>query len=167
VVLAVGSYRSVATAEADCAALWRLHQAGGPDELAAAVVEKGPNGELQVDHHRSTSTEPVWGAMLLGASVTVLAAPLGITILASGLTNGAEWAAAAVIVGRLWHRLPRNELRIMGNLLEAGQAGVVVVGIDHDRNDLASCLSNSAGKVVAAKLSADLAADFNRVTRTA
>jgi hypothetical protein len=167
VVLAVGSYRSVATADAVCVSLWTLHRAGGPDELAAAVVEKGADGELQVDHHRTTTTEPVWGATLLGAGVTVLAAPLGITILASGLTSVAEWAGAAVIVGRLWHRLPRNELRLMANLLEAGQAGLVVVGIDHDRDDVVGCMSNSAGKVVAAKLSADLAADFDRVTRTA
>jgi hypothetical protein len=167
VVVAVGSYRSVMAAEAACASLWTLHRVGGPDELAAAVVEKGAGGELEVDHQCSTATEPVWGAILLGAGVTVLAAPLGIELLASRLTSRAEWAGAAVIVGRLWHRLPRDRLRTMGNLLEAGQAGLVVVGIDHGPDDVVGCLSNAAGKVVAATLMADLAADFTRVMRTA
>jgi hypothetical protein len=166
VVLAVGSYRSVAAAEAACSSLWTLHRAGGSDELAAAVVEKGAGGELEVDHQHSTATEPVWGAILLGAGVTVLAAPLGIALLASALTTRAQWAGAAVIVGRLWHRLPRDKLRTMGIVLEAGQAGLVVVGIDHGQDDVVGCMSDAAGKVVAARLMADLAADFNRVIRT-
>jgi len=166
VVLAVGSYRSVAVAEADCALLWTLHRAGGPDELAAAVVEKGAGGELQVDQQHCTASEPVWGAILLGAGVAVLAAPLGIALLASGLTSRTEWAGAAVVVGRLWHRLPRDQLRTMGNLLEAGQAALLVVGIDHRKEDVVRCLPNASGTVMAARLMADLAGDFNRVVRT-
>jgi hypothetical protein len=166
VVLAVGSYRSVAAAEADCTSLCMLHRPGGPNELAAAVVQKGASGELEVDYQHSATADPMWGAILLGAGVTVLAAPLGIALLASGLTSRAEWMGAAVIVGRLWHRLPRDELRIMGNLLELGQAGLVVVGIDHPKDEVVGCLSSAAGKVVAARLMADLAADFNRVIRT-
>ena len=167
VVLVVGSYRSVAAAEADCASLWTLPSTDGSDELAAAVVEKGVGGELYIDNYRCTAAEPVWGAVLLGASVTVLAAPLGITLLATHLTSRAEWSAAAVIVGRLWHRIPRDALRSMGNLLEAGQAGLVMVGIGHDQHDLVGCLTNASDRVVVAKLRAELAADFERVVRTA
>jgi hypothetical protein len=167
VVLAAASYRSAAAAEADCASLWKLHTVGGPDELAAAVLEKGAGGELEVDHQLTTPADPVWGAILLGAAVTVLSAPLGIALLASGLTSRAEWMGAAVVVGRLWHRLPRENLRTMGNLLESGQAGLVVVGIDQVKDDVVGCLSSTTEKVVAARLTADLAADFNRVIRTA
>jgi hypothetical protein len=157
----------VEAAEAACSSLWTLHHANETGELVAAVVEKGAGGELEVDYQHSTAAEPLWGAILLGAGVAVLAVPLGIAVLASGLTSSAEWAGAAVIVGRLWHRLPREKLRIMGVLLEAGQAGLVVVGIDHAQDDVVGCLSSAAGKVVAAGLMADLAGDFARVTRTA
>jgi len=167
VVLAVGSYRSVAAAETDRALLWTLHRACGPDELAAAVVEKDAGGELAIEHQHCTASEPVWGATLLGAGVTVLAAPLGISLLASGLKSRAEWEGAAVVVGRFWHRLPRDQLRTMGNLLEAGQAALIVVAIDHSKDDVVDCCGNALGTVMSARLTADLVADFNRVVGTA
>ncbi len=163
VVLAVGSYRTVTAAEADCRSLWALHRHDGSDELAAALMEKGAGGELEIDRVHSTAQEPVWGVVLLGAAVTVLAVPLGIEVLNAGLTSRDEWAGAAVVVGRLWHRLPRDVLRTMCNLLEAGQAGLTVVSLDHAREDVVGCFSNAAGKVVAAGMKADLAGDFTRV----
>jgi hypothetical protein len=167
VVVAVGSYRTIAAAQADCASLWALHRAAGSDELAAAVVHKGLGGELGIDHYQTTATEPVWGAILIGACVAVLAPPLGIAFLASHLTSRAEWAGAEVVVGRLWHRLPKDGLRTMCNLLEAGQAGLVVVGTGHDQAGVAGCLTGTTGQPLLAGLRADLAADAQLVMRPA
>ena len=161
VVLAVASYPSWAAAEKDFGSLWAPRHRRGLEELAAAVVEKGTNGELQIDRLHNTAIQPVWGVVLLGAAVTVIAAPLGITILASGVETSAEWAAAAAVVSRFWQNIPRELLRTMGNLLEAGQAGLVVVAMDRGGEDIGAALSSATTKVVTDYGWGDLAAVFS------
>ncbi len=114
VVLAVASYPSRAAAELDFHALGAINHAGRVDHLAAAEVEKGANGWLEIARHRSTGLPGSWGVTLLGSAITAVAAPLGITLLASVLATGTEWKGAAGIVGRFWHEVPRDRLRADG-----------------------------------------------------
>ena len=160
VVLAVASYPSRATAELDFRAVWALRHQGRVDQVAAAVVEKGANGWLEIARHHSTAMPLGWGVALLGSAITVVAAPLGITFLASVLATSAEWEGAAGIVGRFWHEVPRDLLRTMGNLLEAGQTGLVVVAVGHGAEHITPLLSNATTKIVTDCVRADLEADF-------
>ncbi len=158
IVLSVASYKARATAERDMRALGALTQKGRADEVAAAVVEKGPNGWLEIarDHDMATPL----GLALLGSAITVVAAPLGITLLASLLATSAQWAGAAKIVGRFWHEVPRDQLRTMANLLEAGPAGLVVVTVGHRPQQLNLLLSNATTRIVTDCVRVDLEADF-------
>jgi hypothetical protein len=138
----------------------RLKHKGRIDQIAVAVVEKGANGPLEIARHHSTAMPLGWGVGLLGSAITVLAAPLGIAFLASILTTSVEWAGAAAIVGRFWHDVPRDLLRTMGILLEAGPAGLVVVAVGHSAKDVNRVLSNAGTKIVTDSVRADLEADF-------
>jgi hypothetical protein len=160
VVVAVASYSSRATAELDFRAVWALRHESRVDQVAVAVVEKGANGSLEMARHHSTALPLVWGVALLGSAITVVATPLGITFLASVLATRAEWEGAAGIVGRFWHEVPRDLLRKMGNLLEAGQTGLVVVTVGQGAEDITAVLSNATSKIVTDCVRADLEADF-------
>jgi hypothetical protein len=67
---------------------------------------------------------------------------------------------AAAIVGRFWHEVPRDRLRTMANLLEAGQTGLIVVAVDHRAEHVTPVLSNAATTIVTDCIPADLQADF-------
>ena len=89
IVLAVASYPSRSTAERDLHALTGLRHQARVDQVAAAAVEKGANGWLEIARHHSSATPLAWGGVLLGSALTVVAAPLGIKILASVLATRA------------------------------------------------------------------------------
>jgi hypothetical protein len=162
VVVAVASYPTRVAADADFAALWSLQSMTGRDHLTAALLEKGTSGELELQFHRNTAAGLAWGVALLGGALTTLAAPVGISYLASGLSSSAEWAGAAVIVGRFWHQIPRDKLRSMSNLVEAGQAGLVVVAVAHDTEEVVARLSGASSRVLSDSMQVDLMADFGQ-----
>jgi hypothetical protein len=160
VVLAVASYHSGASAEVDFRAVWGHQRQGGDNKVAVAVVEKGANGWLEITRHHTPAIPPAWGIALLGSAILVVAAPLGITFLASVLATRAEWEGVAAIVGRFWHEVPRDRLRTMGNLLESRQTGLLVVAVDHHAEHITPLLSNATTKIVTDYIRADLEADF-------
>jgi hypothetical protein len=166
VVLAVASYASRAAADGDFDSLWSSESLSRSDHLSAALVEKGTSGELEINCHRSTATGLAWGIALLGGALTTVSAPVGVSYLASGLSSSAEWAGAAAIVSRFWNQIPREKLRSMSNLLEAGQTGLVVVAIADDREGLMACLSGASSTVVSESMPVDLMSDFTRAAGT-
>jgi hypothetical protein len=158
-VLAVASYSSRAAAEEVFASLWASQPWGEDHQFAAALVEKGSSGELEMDNHRSAASGIGSGVALLGGALTAVAAPLGVAFLASGLASSAEWDRAVTVVGRFWNEVPREVLRNMSNLLEAGQAGLVIVAEDRDGHDVASCLSGATSTVLSNSIWVDVVAD--------
>jgi hypothetical protein len=160
-VLAVASYASRSAAETNFESLWSSQRLNRGDHLTAALLEKGTSGELEMNCHRS-SASLAWEVALLGGALITVAAPVGVAYLASGLSSSAEWAGAAAIVGRFWNHIPRDQLRSMSNLLEAGQAGLVVVAIAHEYENVMACLSCASDRVVSESMSDDLLAEFSR-----
>ena len=55
VVMAVATYRSKAAAERDFLAVWGAKHQGEPDHVAAAVVEKGADGQLTIDRYDNSA----------------------------------------------------------------------------------------------------------------
>jgi hypothetical protein len=167
VVLAVASYASRAAADGDFDSLWSAGSLRRCAHLTAALVEKGTSGELEINCHRSTATDLAWGVALLGGALTTIAAPVGVSYLASGLSSSSEWAGAAAIVSRFWNQIPRDKLRSMSNLLEAGQTGLVAVAISDESEGLTACLSGASSRVVSESMPVDLVSDFTRAAGTA
>lgn len=157
VVLAVASYPSRAAADRDFGSLWAADQVARSDHVAAAVLQKGSRGELEMNQHRSTAFPGAFE--LLGAALTVVAAPLGLAVLSSALASRAEWNGAAAIVGRFWYDVPRDLLRMMGNVLEAGQIGIILVVVGGSGEDVAACLCRATKLIVSEPTRVDLLAD--------
>jgi hypothetical protein len=77
-----------------------------------------------VERHDSTAKHLGWCGALLGAALTVAAPPVRVGTLAAGSAAGAGAA-----VGHFWHKLLKDTVRQMGDLLGAGHSEFVVLGI--------------------------------------
>ena len=160
VVVAAATYTSRASAAESLRALCGEPSRGPLGPLAAAVVEKGADGRLTIDRYASTTSHVGPDYLLLGAVLVVLAAPVGITFLVPLATTGTAWAGVAALVGHVWHDIPKNELRRMSDLLEAGQAALVAVAVDRAADDLRAALTSATTAVVTDGVTADLEADI-------
>jgi hypothetical protein len=159
-VLAVASYRTKAAAERDFDAVGNATKARQLD-CAAAIVEKGADGTLTLDrlHHAASIGS---GDALLGAALNVIAAPLGILLLAPAIATQASWIDVVPLVVHFWHHIPRDELFRMSNLLEAGQAAIAIVAVDPAAMDIRSLLSNATTTLVTDPAIVDLSAHAAR-----
>ncbi len=104
VVMAVASYRSKT-------AVRRLRRPVDPGRrtgqtTAAGVLEKGADGAITLVRHHSAGSSPTHGTELLGAALIVVAAPMGILLLARLAVTQDAWVRVAALVDHLWHGLP-------------------------------------------------------------
>ncbi len=162
VVLVVASYPSRSAATRDYHAVWPIEHQSPLDHVAGAMLEKGADGELEMNRHDSTAEHLEWLGALLGGALTVIAAPLGVMFLASVSATGTDLAGASAIVGRLWYDIPKDQLRRMGSLLEDGQTALVVVAIDNIGEDVAALLSNATTMIATESTRVDFDAALAR-----
>jgi len=155
VILAVASYRSRSAASDDVHALSVEERAATDSPVAAALVQKGADGELAVDAHVSTSSGPVWSGAILAAALTVLAPPVGIGFLAKVVGSMAALAGIHALASHFWNNVPQDDLRRMSELLESGQAAILVVASGPDDQEVDRLLS-MATTTITASTAADL-----------
>ena len=160
IVLAVATYSARGDADHDFDSARRAGQAGKLDQVAAAVLEKGPDGRLEIRRHDSTSERLAFPGALLGGAIAVIAPPLAIVLLASVLPSRSAWAAIGVIAGHFWHHIPRDTLRRLSDLLESGQAALLVVALNHTGGEVSPLLAHATGKIVTQCAPADFETDL-------
>ena len=98
------------------------------------MLVKAIDGKLRVDRHDTTARDRAWGGALVGGALAVVAAPLAIEPLSVVATQDGTWAGVGGIVGHFWNNIPKGQLLRMSDLLESGQAALVVVAsINRDR----------------------------------
>jgi hypothetical protein len=153
VIMAVASFGSKAAADADFDALL-----ASPGPVAAALVEKGPDGRLTIDRHQCPAEPAVWAGPVLGGALTVVAAPVGIRFLVPVVAAGPDLGGVGAIAAHFWNNIAKDQLRRMSELLETGQAAIVVVA-DATGEALAATLRHAEVEV-AASSSADFAHDY-------
>jgi hypothetical protein len=159
VVMVVASYHSKAAAESDFRALWTA-QGRAAGRVAAALVEKGADGQLTVDRHRCPADHPAWNGPVLGSALTVVAAPVGIRFLVPVVDAGPDLGGVGALAGHFWNNVPKHQLRQMSELLETSQAALVVVAGDAPYEAIAAQLAGAADTVVACTL-ADFDHDYS------
>ena len=135
-VLAVATYPDEQAAAADFRAVWRIHHDGVIDHVSAAVLVKGIDGTLRLDRHGTTASHLACGDALVGGALAVLAAPLAVGPLSDVATQDGTWAGVGDLIGHFWHNIPKRQLLQMTDLLESGQAAVVIVAVDHTGSDI-------------------------------
>jgi len=168
-IVYVGVYDSAADADADYDLVKDLHtKAGLIDAYDAAVIERRSDGKVKITKKHETPTRAggVLGAGVGLATGLVVAlfpfAALGGGLLAATTGGGAVLGALA---GHAAAGMSRHDLKELGEHLDAGQAGLVVVGVS-DMGAKIERAMKKARKVEAKELKADTA-DIEADAKTA
>ncbi len=149
VTVAVATYSDRDLAQQDYDAVRGMKHEGQIDHLAIAMVEKDADGELQIERHDTSAKHLAWGGGVLGAALAVVSAPLGIVFLGPLAVTTAAWAGVGGLVGHFWKNIPKDLVRQMGDLLESGDSGLVIVAVNPQGADLNALLANAVSKIVA------------------
>jgi len=157
----VGVYDNVSDADADYELVKDLHtKANLIDAYDAAVIERRADGKVKITkkHETPTRVGGVLGAGIgLATGLVVVLFPfaaVGGGLIAATTGGGAVLGALA---GHAAAGMSRHDLKELGESLDAGQAGLIVVGV----SDMGAKIEKSmkkAKKVEAKELKADNAA---------
>jgi uncharacterized membrane protein len=157
----VGVYDSVADAEADYQLVKQLHtEAGLIDAYDAAVVEHGEDGKTRIVRKHETPTRVggvLGGGMGLATGLVVALFPFA--AIGGGLLVGATAGGALLgaLAGHAAAGMSRGDLKELGEHLDAGQAGLVVIAVS-DMGAKVERAMKRAAKVQQRELKADNAA---------
>jgi uncharacterized membrane protein len=154
----VGVYDSVKDADADYQLVKDLHtKAGLIDSYDAAVLERGAGGKVKITKKHETPTRVggvLGGGVGLATGLVVALFPfaaIGAGLLVATTAGGTILGAVA---GHAAAGMSRHDLKELGEHLDAGQAGLVVVGVS-DMGAKIERAMKKAKKVEAKELKAD------------
>jgi uncharacterized membrane protein len=121
VFIYIGTYPSEVAARADYDVVKDLHSAGAVGSYDAAVITKDADGKVHVNKDETATRHGTWGGIAAGAFIGLLFPP---SILASAAVGG----AVGGVSGHLWKGLSRADVKEFGELIDAGQACLLVIG---------------------------------------
>ena len=156
----VGVYDNVSDADADYALVKDLHTKENlMDSYDAAVIERRADGKVKITKKHETPTRV--GGVLgggVGLATGLVVALFPFAAIGGGLIalTTAGGAALGAVAGHAAAGMSRHDLKELGEHLDAGQAGLVVVGV----SDMGAKIERSmkkAQKVEAKELKADTA----------
>ncbi|MEV0282841.1 MULTISPECIES: hypothetical protein [unclassified Kribbella] len=165
----VGVYDDLRDAEADYEVVKKLHtDAGLIDAYDAAVIERRDDGKVKIARKHETPTRAggvLGGGVGLATGLVVALFPfaaIGGGLLAATTAGGAVLGSVA---GHAAAGMSRGDLKELGEHLDAGQAGLVVVGVS-DMGAKVERAMKRAKKTEAKQLKADTA-EIERDARAA
>ncbi len=129
----VGVYESVGDADADYELVKDLHtEAGLIDAYDAAVIERGQDGKSKIVKKHETPTR--MGGVLgggVGLATGLVVALFPFAAIGGGLLAATTGAGAVLgaVAGHAAAGMSRHDLKELGEALDAGQAGLVVVAV--------------------------------------
>jgi uncharacterized membrane protein len=153
-----GVYPNVQDALADYDAVHALHtKAGLIDAYDAAVVERRPDGQVKIVKKHETPTRVggvLGGGVGLATGLVIAlfpAAAIGGGLL---LATGGGGAVLGALAGHAAAGMSRGDLKELGEGLDSGQAGLVVVAISDMEAKIEGAMKRAA-KIEARQLKAD------------
>jgi len=117
----IGTYPTIAEAEADYEVVRELRAVHAIGTYDAAIVSKDDRGRVHVTKVEMAARHAGWGGAVAGALVGLLFPP---AILGTALVGAAVGAAG----GHLWKGMSRSDVRDLGELIDTGVVALVVVG---------------------------------------
>jgi uncharacterized membrane protein len=157
-VVFVGVYANDEDAEEDYAFVKQLHvEEGLMDAYDAAVVSKRDNGKVKITKKHETPTRVggvLGGGVGLATGLVVALFPfaaIGGGLVAATTAGGALLGAVA---GHAALGMSRHDLKELGESLDAGQAGLIVVGVS-DMSSKVEAAMKHAEKIEQKELKAD------------
>jgi uncharacterized membrane protein len=123
VFIYIGTYSSEPAARADYDLVKDLHLAGAVGTYDAAVITKDDNGKVHVNKDEMATRHGAWGGAAVGAVVGILFPP---AIIGSAIVG----AAVGGVGGHLWRGMSRADVKEFGEIIDDGQAALLIVGED-------------------------------------
>jgi uncharacterized membrane protein len=136
VFIYAATYADSAGAEADYDALVELHAAKLVGTYDVALVRKDSDGKVHVKKHEKPTQHGAWGGIAVGAVVGVVAAP---AIIPAALVGG----VIGGLGGHFKKGISRGDAKELGDLIEAGQATLLVVGESRIEEQLDKLLTHA------------------------
>jgi len=121
VFIYIGTYASEVDARADYDVVKDLHALGAVGTYDAAVVTKDDAGKVHVNKDEMATRHGAWGGAAVGAVVGILFPP-------SIIVGAAVGAAVGGVGGHLWRGMSRADVKEFGEIIDQGQAALIVVG---------------------------------------
>ena len=121
VFIYIGTYSDEAVARDDYAIVKELHSAGAVGTYDAAVITKDDDGKVHVSKDEMPTRHGAWGGAGVGAVIGILFPPSIIGTAVVGAVVGGVGA-------HLWRGLSRSDVKELGELIDDGQAALLVVG---------------------------------------
>jgi uncharacterized membrane protein len=156
----VGVYDNVSDADADYALVKDLHTKENLiDSYDAAVIERRADGKVKITKKHETPTRV--GGVLgggVGLATGLVVALFPFAAIGGGLIalTTAGGAALGAVAGHAAAGMSRHDLKELGEHLDAGQAGLVVVGVS-DMGAKIERAMKKANKIETKELKADTA----------
>jgi uncharacterized membrane protein len=123
VFIFVGAYPDEVAARSDYDVVKDLHAAGAVGTYDAAVVTKDDDGKVHVNKDEMATRHGAWGGAAVGAVVGILFPP-------SLIASAAVGAGVGGVSGHLWRGMSRADVKELGDVIDDGQAALVIVGED-------------------------------------
>ena len=121
VFIYVGTYPDEASARADYGVVKDLHAVGAVGTYDASVITKDSSGKVHVNKDETSTRHGAWGGAAVGAVVGILFPP---AIIGTAVVG----AAVGGVGGHLWRGMSRSDVKEFGELIDQGQAALVIVG---------------------------------------
>lgn len=119
--LYVATYPDEATARADYDTVKDLHKSGLVGSYDAAVVTKDSKGKVHENKDETATRHGAWWGVAAGAAIGLIFPP---SILATAAVGG----AIGGVSGHLARGMSRSDVKQLGDVIEPGQAALVVIG---------------------------------------
>jgi len=117
----VATYPDEVTARQDYQVVKDAHAAGLVGSYDAAVVTKDASGKVHENKDETATRHGAWWGVAAGAAVGVIFAPAVLGAAAVGGVIGG-------VSGHLAKGMSRSEAKELGDFIDPGQAGLVIVG---------------------------------------
>ena len=121
VFIYLGTYPDEAQARGDYQVVKDLHTLGAVGTYDAAVLTKDDHGKVHVNKDEMATRHGAWGGAAAGAAIGLLFPPALIGTALAG-------AAVGGVSGHLWRGMSRADVKDLGEVIDTGQAALVVVG---------------------------------------
>jgi uncharacterized membrane protein len=117
----VATYPDEDAAQADYQVVKDLHARGLVGSYDAAVVTKDANGKVHENKDETATRHGAWWGIAAGAAIGVIFPPAVLGAAAAGGVIGG-------VTGHLAKGMSRSQAKQLGDFIDPGQAGLVVVG---------------------------------------
>jgi uncharacterized membrane protein len=121
VFIFIGTYPDQAAARVDYDVVKELHLAGAIGTYDAAVVTKDGEGKVHANKDEMATRHGAWGGAAVGAVVGILFPP---SIIGTAIVG----AAIGGVSGHLWRGMSRSDVKEFGELIDQGEAALIIVG---------------------------------------